>query len=248
MVDYMLQPHLKIDRIGKYVLLPGDPDRIDTMLKYLDSGLELARNRGFRISNASYKGLGISLVSSGIGCPSAAIAVEELANAGAKTIIRVGTCGGLLKTMKSGDLVIPYAAMCFDGTTKEYDSTTEKIDASSEVFDALVKAAEGLKLKYLTGINRTHDAFYEPVGNFIKLSGMELVSSEMECSSVFMVSRLRGIRAGAILVVNTPEPPEYAAANPSIVYRLADKRKVRKGMEDAIKISLEAIRLLESRR
>ena len=243
----MLQSHLKIDKIGKYVLLPGDPGRINKILKYLTDSEEININREFRSCKGRYKGIEISMISTGIGCPAAAIAVEELANVGAKTLIRIGTCGGLLKDMQPGDIVIPNAAMCFDGTTREYNSKIEKIEADKKVVNALIEVAKKLGVRYFVGVNRTHDAFYEPTENFVKLVGKGLVSSEMECSAVFLVSKLKGLQAGAILVINTPEPPEEVKENPDIVYRLVDEDKVQKGMENAIKIALETIRIFEKK-
>ena len=204
----MVQPHLRIDKIEKYVLLPGDPGRIDKILKYLTETKEVNANREFRTCSGKYNGINLSIVSSGIGCPSAAIAVEELAKAGAKVIIRIGTCGGLLKEMQAGDIVIPNAAMCFDGTTREYQPDIKKIEADNEVCEALVLAAKKMGVRYFVGVDRTHDAFYESTENFVKLAGSGLISSEMECSAVFLVSKMRNLKAGAILVVNTPEAPE----------------------------------------
>lgn len=246
--DKARQPHLGIQSVNEYVLLPGDPDRIDKMLALLEETKEDCTKRGFRICSGSYKGIPISLVSSGMGCPSASIAMEELANAGAKTVIRVGTCGGLLKEMQPGDLVIPDSVACQDGTTKEYGCRNDKLTPSNKVFDVLVGSAKRLSVKYFTGTNRTHDAFYEPLDNFVRLAGKGFVSSEMECSSVFMVSKVRGIDAGAVLVVNTPEPPEDIAKDPSLLYRLVDAERVNRGSVNAIRVALEAIKTLESGR
>ncbi len=244
----MLQPHLKIDKIEKYViLLSGDPEMEGTALKYLDKTEQISNNKGYKTFGGRYKGIGISIVSTGIGCPSAAIAVEELAPLKPDTIIRIGTCGGLLKEMNAGDIAIPYEAMCCDGTTKEYDSKIIKTKASKEIFSTLSQTAEKLSIKYFTGVNRTHDAFYEPTKNFTKLSGKKLITSEMECSAVFFVSKLRNIRSGAVLIVNTPEQPEEVAKDPSILYRLIDEKKVRLGKDNAVKIALETIRYLKLR-
>ena len=183
-----------------------------------------------------------------MGCPAAAVAIEELSRMKTNTIIRVGTCGGLLKEMKTGDVIIPNSALCYDGTTKEYNPKITNVKASKRVFEALLKTSKKFKIKTFVGINRTHDAFYEPISNFKKLIGKGLVSSEMECSAVFLVSKLRSIQSGAILVVNTPEPPEEVVTGSTTVYTLADEKKVKKGIENIILISLETIRLLESER
>ena len=242
----MIQPHIKVDNINKYVLLPGDPGRIDKISAFLKDFREIKYNREYRICEGYYEDARLSMMSSGIGCPAAAIAIEELSNVGAKTIIRIGTCGGLIKGMQPGDIVIPYAAQCLDGTTREYDPSIEQVQADRDVVSSLIAAAKDLGVKYFFGINRTHDAFYEPIENFIKLEGKRFVSSEMECSAVFLISRLKNIRAGAILVVNTPEVPEEVRDDPDIIYRLVDEKKVQQGMDNAIKISLEAIKKLRS--
>lgn len=238
----MSQPHLKVDRVQKEVIIPGDPGRIDLIAKSMKNLKDYTNHRGLRISEADYNGLKMSLVATGMGCPSAAIAVEELANLGAKNIIRIGTCGGLLKEMQPGDIIIPDKAFCGDGTTREYNPNLKEVEADKRIVESLVKAAKKLGVRYFVGTNRTHDAFYEPLGNFTMLAGKGYISSEMECSAVFLVSKLRGLKAGAILVVNTPEPPEEVEKNPDMIYQLVDEKKVSMGMDNAIKIALEAMK------
>lgn len=241
----MMQPHLKIKKSEKYALLPGDPARVKKIAKYMNRTIKVVFNREFLTYKGEYRGIKATITSTGIGCPSAAIAMEELANCGLKTAIRVGTCGGLIKEMQPGDLVIPSSAFCGDGTTKEY-RTNNIVDADKSVIKALKEAAEKLGVKYFVGVNRTHDTFYEPLDNFTKLSGRGFVSSEMECSALFAVAKLRGIKAGAVLVVNTPEPPEEVKLNPDMIYRLVDMKKVSKGIDNSIKVALEAVKILET--
>lgn len=241
----MLQPHLKIEKISRNVLLPGDPDRIDRILKFLTNTREVKLTRGFRIAEGMYKGVEVSAVSSGMGCPSAAIVMEELVNAGAKNIIRIGTCGGLLAQEEAGDIIIPTAAACLDGTAKEYVPGIKTVRPDKKLITALIKSAKKLGARYFTGVNRTHDAFYEPPKNFFKLIGRGFVSSEMECSAVFLVGRLRKVRAGAVLVMVTPEAPEEVKKDPMLPYRLVSQKKVREGMDNAIKIALDSIVKLE---
>ncbi|MEI7719228.1 MAG: nucleoside phosphorylase [archaeon] len=243
----MTQAHININKTNKYTLLPGDPGRIDRILKYLTHPKEISHNRGLRVSEGKQEEIVITSVSTGMGCPSASIVVEELANVGANTLIRLGTCGGLLPEMQPGDLVIPDAALCADGTSREYGYGDKTIQANKEVVEALIAAAKKLGVRYFVGTNRTHDAFYEPLENFIKLSGQNLVSSEMECSAVFLVSQLRKLKAGAVLVVNTPEPPEEVKKNPEIIYKLVDKTRVSEGIDNSIKVALEAIKILEKK-
>lgn len=241
LIKKMTQPHLKIGSINKIVILPGDPGRIDKIASQMTDFKEVCFNREFRIANARYKGIPISLVSTGIGCPSAAIAVEELAKIGAKVVIRIGTCGGLLPKMKTGDIVIPTSARCLDGTTKEYRPNLKTVYPNKSVVSALEKSSRDLNLKYFKGVNRTHDAFYEPTKNFVELEGKNYISSEMECSAVFLVSKLRNVKAGAILVVNTPEPPGLIRKNPDAIYKLIDKKRVEERMKIAIRITLNTI-------
>ncbi|KKQ89646.1 MAG: Purine or other phosphorylase family 1 [Candidatus Curtissbacteria bacterium GW2011_GWC2_38_9] len=237
----MIQPHLKINKINKFVILPGDPSRIDRVARYVKDFKEISFNREFRIANAKYKKMPISLVSTGIGCPSAAIAVEELSKIGARIVIRLGTCGGLLSEMESGNIVIPTSTICLDGTTREYQPDIKKVNADLQVIKTLEASAKNINIKYFKGLNRTHDAFYESEKNFIKISKIGFISSEMECSAVFLVSKLRGLKAGAILVVKTPEPPELVKKNPEAIYKLTDDKKAEKGVDNAIRIVLESL-------
>jgi uridine phosphorylase len=240
----MSQPHLKVDKVEEKVIIPGDPGRIDLIAKSMKNLKDFTMHRGLRVSQAEYLGEKMSLVATGMGCPSAAIVVEELANLGAKKVIRIGTCGGLLKEMQPGDLIIPDKAFCGDGTTREYNPNLKEVEADKKVVEALIKAAKKLGVRYFVGTNRTHDAFYEPLGNFTRLAGNGYISSEMECSAVFLVSKLRELKAGAILVVNTPEPPEEVEKNPDMIYQLVDEKKVSIGMDNAIKVALEAMKEL----
>lgn len=241
----MIQPHIKIDKISRTILLPGDPGRIDKILTNLENTKEIQYNREYRISSGTYKDIEIAALSTGMGCPAAAIAIEELANIGAKNLIRIGTCGGLLKEMQPGDIIIPNSAFCGDGTSKEYGFGEKIVQADKKVVQTLIECAKKAGVRYFVGTNRTHDAFYEPIENFIALAGKNFISSEMECSIVFLVSKLRKLSAGAILVVNTPEPPENVKENPDMIYTLVDKTKVEEGMKNAIKIAIEAASILE---
>ncbi len=250
-----LQPHLKIKQgdIGPYVLLPGDPGRIKRIVKYWDEAKEIVFNREFLTYTGMYKGIPISATSTGIGSPSAAIAVEELSNVGAKVFIRVGTCGALKKEIQPGNLIIPSRALRNEGTTPEYVESGFDAVPAPEVFDALQQAAKELGKVYFVGVNRTHDAFYEPAQNFLRLTEIPeyksgvLVSSEMECSTVFVTARLRGLKAGAVLAVNTSEPLEEIAKNPDLIYHLETSPKADDGIDATIQVALKAIEELEKK-
>lgn len=240
------QPHIgaKNGAVSKIVLLPGDPARALIIAKFLKNVRKVAQNREFTTYRGLYKNVDVTVTSTGIGCPSAAIAVEELANIGAKIFIRVGTCGGINPKMKNGDLVIPSSVLAEDGTTKEYYGKKTKIRPSLKVFSALTEAAKQNKNNFFTGKNRTHDTFYESTENFLKYKNRKIDSSEMECSAIFAVAKLRNLEAAAILTVNTLEPFKEIKKNPEAVYRLASKSAVAKGVENSIITALDACVLL----
>lgn len=215
------QQHLLIKKgeIGKYVLLPGDPARVDFIATFLEQAKVIASNREFRIITGFYKGVKISVVSTGIGCPSTAIAVEEAINAGAKVLIRTGTCGGSWrKDIPLGSLIIPTACVRDEGTTKEYILPEFPAVADFEIVNALKKSARMNKFLYFIGINRTHDAFYcidqsiKKWGSFFKDPRFEkarspIISSEMEAAALFVIGSLRNVKVGAILAVDASPVP-----------------------------------------
>lgn len=217
-----IQPHIicKQKDISEIVLLPGDPGRTKYIAdKYLKKPTFIAQNREFTTYTGQYKGVKITITSTGIGSPSTAIAVEELINIGAKVLIRVGTCGGALKKeIKVGSIIIPTASIREEGTTKEYISPEFPAVADFDVVQALIESAKKMNYKYYKGINRTHDAFYGQSQNIKKWGSVylnprmnnwqyPLLSSEMECAPLFLIGTLRGVKTGAVLAVNSsPEP------------------------------------------
>lgn len=249
-----LQPHIKCSSgdIAKIVLIPGDPARVKKIVHYWDDAREVANNREFLTYTGTYKGIPISATSTGIGCPSAAIAVEELANIGARVFIRIGTCGALKKEIEPGSLIIPFAALREEGTTKEYVSLEFPSVADPYTFRALEESAQTLSFPHTTGIVRTHDAFYEHISNMLRWGdpyqdkrmaswNYPLMGSEMECSAVFLVSMLRGLRAGAVLAVNTIEPLDEIIKNPNAIYELIETPNTATGVDRAIQTALYAV-------
>lgn len=255
-----LQPHIKLKKgdVAKYVLIPGDPARAKYIASFFDEAKEVMFNREYLTFTGKYHGIPISTMSHGMGCPAAAIGVEELANIGAETFIRIGTCGGTHKKVKAGDLIIPLAAMRCDGTSKEYIPVEFPAVPDPEVYMALMQSAKEQKFKHHTGVNRTHDAFYEHVNNFLKWADIykdrrmkkweyPLVSSEMECSIVFLLPMLMGLKAGCVLVNVTPEPLSELADNPDLIYKIDESNK-KIGVDEAIKTALRAVEILEENR
>jgi len=146
--------------ISGYVLLPGDPGRVPIIAELWDEGWEVSFHREFRVWSGKIDGKPISACSTGIGCPSTAIAIEELARAGAHTFIRVGSTGAIQPEIELGDLIISVAAMKLEGTSLQYAPSTYPAYADYEVVLALIEAAESLNLRYHLGVTASTDSFY----------------------------------------------------------------------------------------
>ncbi|WP_418281981.1 nucleoside phosphorylase [Halorubrum sp. DTA98] len=201
--------------VADAVLLPGNPERVDTVTALWDDHEAIASHREYRTATGTYDGEPISVTSTGIGSPSAAIAVEELARVGVDTFIRVGSCGAIQPEMSVGDLVITTGAVRQEGTSAEYVREDYPASADGEVVSALVAAAERLGYDYHTGITMSADSFYAGQGrpgfNGFEAAGSdELVAElqaanvkniEMEASAILTVANVYGLRAGAVCSV-----------------------------------------------
>jgi uridine phosphorylase len=214
-----LQYHIKCDRgdVAPYVLLPGDPGRVPIVAAGWDEAHQVAQNREYNTYTGTYKGVPISCTSTGIGCPSAAIALEELARVGARVFIRIGTCGTYLDQVRNGDLAIFDAAMRYDGTSHLYAPPEFPAVASLDVTQALIDAAETLGATYHVGITRSADSFYarhpRPGSSFndfwqsnwaefmMDMKRLGVLGAEMEASIIFVLARVWGLQAGACAVV-----------------------------------------------
>lgn len=257
----MLLSHLKIESkiVPKYVLLPGDPSRVDIIGRQLSDFKIINQNREFKTGIGSYKGTRILVCSTGIGSPSTAIAVEELIEAGAKTLIRVGTCGGAWsKKIPNGSFIIPSASVRDEGTTTEYIPKGFPAIADINVIMALNKSS--INKNTFIGINRTHDAFYGSQNAITKwgqyLSDKKwksydspIISSDMECSALFVITSLKGVRAGAILLANAnPEPlVDRIMGKKQKVVTESNTKNTEKGLKEMIKVALEAIKILDTK-
>ena len=205
--------HLSPGQIPPTVLMPGDPGRVPKMMATWDAGEALAFHREYRSARGTYKGVPIGAISSGVGAPSLEIAAQEFAVIGGQTILRVGTCGALRAEIEPGDLIVPAAAVRRDGTGDRYLPLEHPAFADPEVYMALVEACERLGYRYHTGIVCSVGSFYlgqeRPVGGgFWQTSADGLIDDlrkagvaclEMECSALFVLARLFGMRSGAIL-------------------------------------------------
>lgn len=192
----------KTGDVGKYVLLPGDPGRIDLIAELLDEVKEVAYNREHRTITGFYKGIKVSATSTGMGCPSAAIAVEELGRIGATHFIRVGSTAAMQDYIKRGELIIASGAHPLDGATRHYvDGDPFSCVASYEVVSALVEASRSLGAKYHVGPVLVHDAFYNEKETFLNTwRDRNVLTVEMESSVIYAIAMLRGYSAGTVLL------------------------------------------------
>lgn len=205
--------HIGITRSqgAEYAILPGDPARVKVIAEYLDNAEFLAQNREFTSYIGTLDGKKVIVMSTGIGGPSAAIALEELAMAGLKTAIRIGTCGGIQEKVVSGDLVIPTAAVRMEGTSKEYAPIEFPAAADFNVVSALVQSAEESGYAFHTGVIQSKDSFYgqhspekmpvsyELENKWSAWKKLGVLASEMETAALFTVGAARDIQMGCVL-------------------------------------------------
>ena len=199
------QPHLLVESgdVNDIVLLPGDPGRVHRIAGHCADATTVAENREYTVINATYEGTPLSICSTGIGCPSAAIALEELANVGVETVIRPGTTGALQRGIEIGDMVVATGAAKDEGTTKRYESATYPAVPDFEVLSALVEAAGTDPGGVHIGPIATDDAFYAETEEYVTdWEGAGLLAVEMEAAAIFTIARRKGIRAGAICTVD----------------------------------------------
>ena len=213
--DPSRQYHIQVAKgeVGRYVLMPGDPKRCAKIAKYFDDPVLIADNREYVTYTGTLDGVKVSVTSTGIGGPSASIAMEELYRCGADTFLRIGTCGGMQTEVKSGDVVIATGAVRMEGTSKEYAPIEYPAVADLDVTNALVAAAKAKDYTYHTGVVQCKDAFYGqhepekmPVGyelinkwNAWKMMGC--LASEMESAALFIVGSVRRVRTGSVMLV-----------------------------------------------
>lgn len=223
--------HLQVGKgdVGRYVLLPGDPKRCAKIAAYFDDARLVADSREFVTYTGKLDGELVSVTSTGIGGPSASIAMEELVMAGADTFIRIGTCGGMQLDVNSGDIVIANGAIRMEGTSREYAPIEFPAVADLAVTNALVEAAQALALPYHVGVVQCKDAFYgqhspetKPVAadllyKWEAWKRMGCLASEMESAALFIVAAHLGVRCGScFLVMANQERAKAGLENPVV--------------------------------
>lgn len=250
MIDYAegsgKQYHIGVAKgeVGRYVLLPGDPKRCEKIAKYFDNPVLVADSREYVTYTGELDGVKVSVTSTGIGGPSASIAMEELVQCGADTFIRIGTCGGMDVDVQGGDVVIATGAIRFEGTSKEYAPIEFPAVANFEIVTHLVNAAHDLNQRSHTGVVQCKDAFYgqhrpETLPNHVELQNKwdawlrcGCLASEMESAALFVVANYLKVRCGScFLVVANQEREKQGLLNQQV-----------HDTDIAIKVAIEALR------
>lgn len=231
--------HLLPGDIGKYVLLPGDPARSDRVAKYLDDAKLVAHNREHRTFTGYYKGVKVSVTSTGMGCPSTAIAAEELINIGAECLIRIGSSGALQEGIKIGDLMISTGSMKNEGTSRFYVPDVFPAVPDFDFTRTLIDTAKDMKDEVsgniYYGINASDDAFYGETEEWIeKLSRLGCLNVEMESSALYTVCHRRKKRGAMISAVSGN------LITGEVIYETENKG-LATGWDDEIRVVLEAI-------
>ncbi len=207
--------HIKLfpGDVGRYCILTGDPGRCSSIAEHFDDPVQLSSNREFTVIAGSLCGERVSVCSTGIGGPSAAIAMEEMFSCGADTFIRIGTCGGISKSVVPGESVVATAAVRQEGTSGEYAPPEYPAAADFGVTCALVQAARESGILCRAGVVQSKDSFYGqhdpsrmPVSAALEekweaWKRLGVLASEMECAALFTVAASLGVRCGAILHV-----------------------------------------------
>ncbi|WP_254767111.1 nucleoside phosphorylase [Salinilacihabitans rarus] len=198
------QPHLLVDDgdVTDLALIPGDPGRVDRIADHCDEAETVARNREYKVVDATYGDRDLTICSTGIGCPSAAIAVEELSNVGVETFVRVGTTGALQSDIEIGDMVVATGAAKNEGTSKRYEAVEYPAVPDYEVLSALVDAASEDEIVHVGPIV-SDDAYYAESDDAVEdWEAAGLLAVEMEAAAVFSLARRKGLGAGAICTVD----------------------------------------------
>jgi len=234
------QPHLLVESgdLHDIALVPGDPDRVDRIAGHCDGATVVAQNREYRLVNATYEGRDLTICSTGIGSPSAAVAIEELDAVGVETVIRVGTTGALQSGIEIGDMVVATGAGKDEGTTKRYESETVPAVPDYTVLSELVGAAERNDEDVHVGPIVTDDAFYAETEEYVAdWEAAGLLAVEMEAAAIFSLARRRGMRAGAICTVdgNLVEGTQKGETDDEEL-----PSKAKNNVERAIRLSLDA--------
>ena len=232
--------------IGRYCILPGDPGRVPAIAALFDDAKQIAYNREFNVWTGTLLGEKVTACSTGIGGPSASIAMEELHKCGADTFIRTGTCGGIALDVQSGDVVVATGAVRYEHTSREYAPIEFPAVADFQVTNALVEATKKLGFPLHTGIVQCKDSFYgqhDPAASPVyyelqqkweSWKRLGVLASEMESAALFVVAAALGCRCGSCFHVVWNQEREAAGLD----------QKMSEDTSSSVKVSVEALKLL----
>ena len=232
--------------IGRYCILPGDPGRVPAIAAYFDDAREIACNREFRVWTGYLLGEKVTACSTGIGGPSAAIAMEELHKCGADTFLRTGTCGGIDINVRSGDIVVATGAVRFEHTSLEFAPPEFPAVGNLDAVNALVNAAKTLGLTVHPGVVQSKDSFYgqhspdaSPVSYELKAKWeawkrLGVKASEMETAALYVVAAALGVRCGACFHVIWNQEREQAGLD----------QQMSADTSAAVRVAVEALKLM----
>ena len=236
----------KAGDVGRYCILPGDPGRCAAIAARFEKAEQVSQNREFTVYSGVLAGERVSVCSTGIGGPSAAIAMEELIAIGAHTFIRVGTCGGMALPVRAGDVIIATGAIRMEGTSREYAPIEFPAVPDFATTCALVDAARALGKPFHTGVVQCKDSFYgqhtpetmpvepELLYKWEAWKRLGALASEMESAALFTVAAARGVRCGAVFSALWNQEREKAGLDQDAVFEA----------EGAITVGVEALRRL----
>lgn len=228
------QYHIQVapGEVGRYVILPGDPKRCEKIAQYFDDPVLIADNREYVTYTGTLDGVKVSVTSTGIGGPSASIAMEELVKCGADTFVRIGTCGGMQTEVKSGDVVVATGAIRMEGTTKEYAPIEYPAVPNIDVLNSLIESGRKLtegQCDLHAGVVECKDSFYgqhspevmpvsyELLNKWEAWLRMGCLASEMESAALFIVGQFLRVRVGSLfLVVANQEREKLGLENPVV--------------------------------
>lgn len=231
--------------IGHYVFLPGDPDRVPWIASYLENAQKVAQSREFTTYTCTLDGTRVSVTSTGIGGPSAAIAMEELVALGAHTFLRIGTCGGMQPELVPGALIVPTGAIRMEGTSQEYMPLAFPAVPDFGLTEHLVCAARAAAYDYHTGVVQCKDSFYGqhspetmPIAptllqNWQAWKAAGTLASEMESAALFTVAAARHVRCATILQMLWNQERQAV---------VRDKEHAASDMTHAIEVAVAAMR------
>jgi len=202
----LIQPHIRLSREmthARYALLPGDPQRVEHVAQFLEQVEDFGMHREYRALRGWFKGVEVLVISTGMGGPSTAIAVEELNQIGVTHLIRIGSCGAMQSHIQLGDLVIATAAVRDEGTSKAY--ITRHYPACADIGLTHHLMIQARRLHYVShcGYIRSHDSFYTDKEDEISQywSGKGILAADMETAALMVVGALRNMRVASVLNV-----------------------------------------------